>query len=230
MNINRRAVPGMKVRRFHNGGKGPGHPHGKITTAKLDSILSSSVENAVFQFSQFRDLVGTHEGGIGSYTSHQDGGGPGRGKYQFDEASAQTAYNRLETIGKDRGYEIPILTSEDFKNMDKVSPEIQDLMFTANFAKSPDTSVATVLTDKSQWDNQWLDGHWRGKAEDREARRTSFKHTQENMPDLEVKDKNSNSAFLPMFPDETMFPNETISPDEPISPDENFIQFIHKEF
>ena len=46
MNINRRAVPGMKVRRFHNGGKGPGHPHGKITTAKLDSILSSSVENA----------------------------------------------------------------------------------------------------------------------------------------------------------------------------------------
>ena len=31
MNINRRAVPGMKVRRFHNGGKGPGHPHPDTT-------------------------------------------------------------------------------------------------------------------------------------------------------------------------------------------------------
>ena len=217
MNINRRAVPGMKVRRFHNGGKGPGHPHGKITTAKLDSILSSSVEDAVFQFSQFRDLVGAHEGGIQGYSAIQIARkngkkGEGKGRYQFDEASAQTAYNRLKAIGEDRGYEIPILTSEDFKNMDKISPEIQDLMFTANFAKSPDTSVATVLTDKSQWDNQWLDGHWRGKAEDRETRRASFKHTQENMPDPEPRDKPSNSFFLPMFPDE------------------NTTQFIHKDF
>ena len=212
MNINRRTIPGMRVRRFHNGGKGPGHPHGDLNTAKLDSILSSSVDSPIFEFSEFRDLVGTHEGGIGAYSASQIGGGPGKGRYQFDEESAKTAYNRLKTIATDRGYSIPELTNEDFKNMDKVSPEIQDLLFTANIAKSPSTSIATILTDKSQWDNQWLDGHWRGKDEDRETRRASFKHTQENMPDPEPKDKPSNSFFLPILPDE------------------NFIQFIHKEF
>mgnify|MGYP003653366645 CR=1 FL=1 len=33
-------------------------------------------------------------------------------------------------------------------------------------------------------------------------------HPHENMPDLEVKDKSLNSAFLPMFPDETIFTPE----------------------
>ena len=34
MNIRRRFQPGMRIKRFHNGGKGPGHPHeGKYITA-----------------------------------------------------------------------------------------------------------------------------------------------------------------------------------------------------
>ena len=176
MNINRKRAPGMRIRKFHNGGKGPGHPHGDLTTAKLDSILSSSVDGAIFEFSQFRDLVGSHEGASGGYSARQIGGGPGRGMYQFDEASAQTAYNRLKTIASDRGYSIPKLTNEDFKNMDKVSPEIQDLLFTANIAKSPNTSISTILTDKSQWDNFPVE-------------------TTEKNPSI-------NSAFWNMFPDE----------------------------
>tara|TARA_R110000796_G_C14531724_1_gene431943 strand:+ start:960 stop:1622 length:663 start_codon:yes stop_codon:yes gene_type:complete len=220
MNINRKRAPGMRIRKFHNGGKGPGHPHGDLTTAKLDSILSSSVDGAIFEFSQFRDLVGSHEGASGGYSARQIGGGPGRGMYQFDEASAQTAYNRLKTIASDRGYSIPKLTNEDFKNMDKVSPEIQDLLFTANIAKSPNTSISTILTDKSQWDNQWLDGHWRGKDKDREVRRASFQHTQDNFP-VETTEKNPsiNSAFWNMFPDENT-----------VTPDKNNFQYIQAEF
>ena len=233
MEIRRKFQPGMKVRKFHNGGKGPGHPHkgfvgyptdtdselvpegwsethgtpDEITTQIVDSILSSSVDSPSFKFSEFRDLVGSHEGGIGGYSAHQIGGGPGRGRYQFDEESARTAYNRLKTIASNRGYSIPKLTNEDFKNMDKVSPEIQDLLFTANIAKSPDTSIDTILSDKSQWDNQWAVGHWRGKKEDLATRLASFKHTRENMPsdnndNSTVEPENINSLFFGSFPTE----------------------------
>lgn len=205
MNINRRKPPGMRIRKFHNGGKDPGHPHGDLTTAKLDSILSSSVDSPAFEFSEFRDLVGAHEGGIGGYSAYQIGGGPGRGRYQFDEESARTAYNRLKTIATDRGYRIPKLTEDDFKNMDKVAPEIQDLLFTANIAKSPDTSIDTILTDESQWDNQWAVGHWRGKKKDLATRLASFKHTKENMPSVNkdsstVDPKDISPLFYGSFP------------------------------
>ena len=39
MEIRRRFQPGMKVRKFHNGGKGPGHPHPDTT-----NYVSSAAE------------------------------------------------------------------------------------------------------------------------------------------------------------------------------------------
>ena len=94
MNIQRRVKPGVRVKKFHNGGKGPGHPHegfvgyptnddsslvsegwsefhgpnsDLLTTTALDSILDSGVSNAAHQFAEFRDAVKAHEGGYQGY-------------------------------------------------------------------------------------------------------------------------------------------------------------------
>ena len=226
MNINRRTIPGMRVRKFHNGGKGPGHPHegfvgyptdddsslvpegwsefheesnrDLLTTTVLDSILDSGISNAAHKFSEFRDAVKAHEGGYQGYSAKQIGGGPGRGAYQFDKETAKTAYKRLKKIANDRGYSIPKLSKDDLKNMDQVDPEIQDLLFTAHFAKDTKCSVETVLSDKSQWADQWAKGHWKGGKEDYNERIQSFQHSLENIPE---KASSINPAFLTIFPE-----------------------------
>jgi len=153
-----------------------------LTTDMLDNILNSSISDASYDFSEFRDVVKSHEGGYQGYSAKQVGGGPGRGAYQFDAQTAETAYKRLKKIASDRGFIVPKLSEEDFKNMDKVSPEIQDLLFTAHFAKDPSSSVSTVLSDKSQWADQWAKGHWKGSAADYPKRIKSFQHSLENTP------------------------------------------------
>mgnify|MGYP005815241153 FL=1 len=225
MNIQRRVKPGVRVKKFHNGGKGPGHPHegfvgyptdddsslvsegwsefhgpnsDLLTTTALDSILDSGVSNAAHQFAEFRDAVKAHEGGYQGYSAKQIGGGPGRGAYQFDEQTAKTAYKRLKKIANDRGYSIPELSKDDFKNMDQVDPEIQDLLFTAHFAKDTKSSVETVLSDKSQWADQWAKGHWKGDKKDYDKRTESFQHSLENMPEDALP---INPAFFTIFPE-----------------------------
>ena len=49
MNINRRAVPGMKVRRFHNGGKGPGHPHPTPDTTNYTNSAAERINRQLFK-------------------------------------------------------------------------------------------------------------------------------------------------------------------------------------
>lgn len=226
MNIHRSTPSGMRIRKFHNGGKGPNHPHKGyegyptdedsslvpvgwsefheeddekrlLTTEVLDSILNSTVPNAPNRFSDFRNVVKAHEGGTQGYSAIQrpraDGRqGDGRGAYQFNEATAKTAYNRAEKIGRDRGFSVPEVTDYDLKNMDKVSPEIQDLLFTAHFAKDTASSVESVLNDKQQWPIQWKKGHWKGNESDWDERRESFLHTlgnleEKNNPTLPIK-------------------------------------------
>tara|TARA_R110000765_G_scaffold314327_1_gene407181 strand:- start:4 stop:552 length:549 start_codon:yes stop_codon:yes gene_type:complete len=49
MNINRRAIPGMKVRRFHNGGKGPGHPHVTPDTTNYTNSAAERINRQLFK-------------------------------------------------------------------------------------------------------------------------------------------------------------------------------------
>tara|TARA_R100001377_G_C3189461_1_gene109963 strand:+ start:547 stop:1173 length:627 start_codon:yes stop_codon:yes gene_type:complete len=208
MNIRRSTPPGMRVRKFHNGGKGPGHPHEELTTEVLDEILNSKVERPAYKFSEFRYTVGNHEGGINGYSAIQNESDPnklstGKGKYQFDAESAQTAYTRAKWIAKERGYSLPAMTEEQFKNMDQVSPELQDLLFTAHFARDENSLVSTVLTDQSQWADQWAKGHWKGNFDkDYETRVKSFKHTLDNQEGTGNPRKDVGPAFQPIFPND----------------------------
>ena len=177
-----------RVNKFAAGGSVPKGPGEEINTAELDAILVNKHGVGDYSFSEFRDAVRHHEGGLQGYSAIQkkrkDGSqGPGKGGYQFGPDDAVTAYQRLKNIAKDSGYSVPVLTEEQLSNMHTVSPEIQDLLFTANFMEHPNSKVTAVLSDKTQWADQWIRGHWSGgesRAHEIPARTNSFIHSLEN--------------------------------------------------
>ena len=213
----RRFNPGMRVKKFHEGGKGPGHPHVnqpsnqrihhqntdpveyytaayvddspapagtsyswdretgddfmeaplEINTSILDDILVEKHGTGEHEFSEFRDAVRHHEGGLQGYSAIQnkrkDGSqGPGRGGYQFGPDDAATAYQRLKNIANDYDFLVPDLTTTQLSNMHTLSPELQDLLFTAHFMNAPNSKVSVVLADRTKWADQWIKGHWSG--------------------------------------------------------------------
>ena len=159
-----------------------------LNLAKLDSILETNYGGRL-PFEDFRAAVRTVEAGPDSpepYKQRQEveverNGetfvlpvGVGRGAYQFDPPTAKTAYNRLKSIGEKRGMQVPDLSDEDLEDVSLLDPEVQDMLFTAHFAKDPNTSVRKVLEDEDNWADQWQIGHYKGE----EDRRDHFRSVQ----------------------------------------------------
>ena len=153
-------------------------PENYLNLAKLDQILEDSYDG-VLPFGAFRDKVRRVEAGPDSpdpYKQRQevevDGEvlevGVGRGAYQFDYPTAQTAYTRLKSIADKRDLDYPDLSEEDLRDVSKLDPEIQDMLFTAHFAKDPATSVQSVLMDEDNWADQWQIGHYKGEKDRRD--------------------------------------------------------------
>lgn len=157
-------------------------PENYLNLAKLDSILESNYDGNL-PFGAFRDVVRRVEAGPNSpdpYTQRQevevirDGKvvtlpvGVGRGAYQFDYPTAQTAYTRLKSIADKRDLDYPDLSDEDLRDVSKLDPEIQDMLFTAHFAKDKATSVADVLESEDNWADQYQIGHYKGEKDRRD--------------------------------------------------------------
>ena len=163
-------------------------PENYLNLEKLDSILESGYDGYL-PFGAFRDQVRKVEAGPDSpdpYRQRQEveverNGkiltlpvGVGRGAYQFDYPTAKTAYTRLKSIADKRDLDYPDISDEDLKDVSKLDPELQDMLFTAHFAKDPATSVRDVLMDEGNWADQWQIGHYKGK----EDRRDHFRSLQ----------------------------------------------------
>lgn len=166
-------------------------PENYLNLSKLDNILDSSYSGDL-PFSNFRDQVRRVEAGpdaknpytmIQRVNVYDDEGrvirtepvrkekqpGYGSGAYQLDHATAITAYNRLKSIADKRDMDYPMLTDNDLKYPSSLPPEIQDMLFTAHFAKDKASSVKKVKSDKSSWADQWYAGHYKGEDEERRA-------------------------------------------------------------
>ena len=163
-------------------------PENYLNLYKLDSILESGYDGSV-PFGSFRDAVRRVEAGPNSedpYTQRQEveverNGkivtlpvGVGRGAYQFDYPTAKTAYNRLKSIADKRDLDYPDLSDDDLRDVSKLDPELQDMLFTAHFAKDKKTSVASVLDSEDNWADQYQIGHYKGEK----GRRDHFRSLQ----------------------------------------------------
>lgn len=156
-------------------------PENYLNLARLDSIIEGQHSGSL-PFGDFRDAVRRVEAGPDSpdpYRQRQevevlrDGKmvtlpvGVGRGAYQFDYPTAKTAYTRLKSIADKRDLDYPDLSDEDLRDVSRLDPELQDMLFTAHFAKDTATSVADVLDDESNWADQYQIGHYKGEKDRR---------------------------------------------------------------
>ena len=111
----------------------------------------------------------------------QMGGGPGRGKYQYEIATedkpgqqgAKTAVNRY--INLKNKYGIP-LTEEDMllrqdENPDfsKISEDMQDAIFYADKAMG-NMPVGNLVKGRLSHEDAWADYHWAGDPQEREKK------------------------------------------------------------
>ena len=144
----------------------------------------------------------------------QQGGGPGRGLYQFEEgknAGGITAAKRTAQYFKENDMTVPEwlkkAASGDSLDATQLSAEQQDVLFLGNMRKHPKADLGKVVKGEETIKDFWLDYHWAGAAKDREKRGKSF---EDSMGAL----KNSK-----IVPQEDLKKN--VQPNQPLTPPED---------
>jgi hypothetical protein len=115
----------------------------------------------------------------GDATAVQESGGPGRGKYQHElGASTEALSQRLKNYEKVYG-EVP-LSDVDRKaleegDMSKVSEDAQDALTLVGWVmKTPGDEVGELARGNYKMGQFWLDYHWAGAEEDRQAKKEQW--------------------------------------------------------
>ena len=116
----------------------------------------------------------------------QIGGGPGRGKYQFEtgrNAGAITAARRTKQYYKEQNIPVPEWLNSANSNNDldasTLTSEQQDILFLANMRKHPKANFTNIWEDKESIPDFWANYHWAGAKKDRKKRIESFKNSQQ---------------------------------------------------
>jgi hypothetical protein len=191
--------------------------NGAITTEQytlLDAIAKDPKYGQAVSDSlqSFGGKVGFLESdNIADRVQNDGGGGPGRGKYQYEmnvfnnenynpQGGAETAVRRLINSYENYGMEIP----EDINNLLNLSkidepsynidfsmlPEqLQDELFYADKQQNPNFKLAELGSGKLSMKDAWLNYHWSGAEAERESK--------SNYYDKKIIDYN-NSMFPPL--------------------------------
>lgn len=143
----------------------------------------------------FHESAGTNDP-----TIKQHGGGPGRGKYQFEEgidAGGITAVRRTFTYYKDNKIPVPEWLAKAVKNdsldATKLSSEQQDILFLGNMKGHPKANFSKIWSGETTIEDFWADYHWAGDKKDRPSRINSFRNSMTvngyyTNPTTEIKD------------------------------------------
>tara|TARA_R110000822_G_scaffold73853_18_gene177658 strand:- start:4029 stop:6500 length:2472 start_codon:yes stop_codon:yes gene_type:complete len=112
----------------------------------------------------------------------QKGGGPGRGKYQFEagkHAGGITAAKRTKNYYKDSGERVPewidSISKQDDLDATTLTDEQQDVLFLGNIRKHPKADLKNLWEGKQDVPEFWANYHWSGKSKDRPKRLRNFK-------------------------------------------------------
>lgn len=128
------------------------------------------------------DSIAYHESaGTLDPTLKQFGGGPGRGKYQFEigvNAGAITAARRTKKYYTDKGIKVPEWLQDSTKgnNLDvsSLNSEQQDILFLGNMREHPKANFKNIWDGKESIADFWANYHWAGADKDRSKRLDSF--------------------------------------------------------
>lgn len=144
------------------------------------------------QYLSLLNQIAYHESGhTMSPTIRQQGGGPGRGKFQFEEGKnegAITAARRTKQYMENKGLKVPKwlqeTTKSDSLDATKLNAVQQDMLFLGNMRMHPKADFAKVWKGEESVEDFWANHHWAGSEKDRAKRIDSFagsmKHYQKN--------------------------------------------------
>lgn len=114
-------------------------------------------------------------------TIQQQGGGPGRGKYQYEvgtNAGAITAARRTEqyydSIGEKTPKWLKEATQGNSLDVSNLTSEQQDILFLGNMKMHPKADLAKVFTGEQEVKDFWANYHWAGPKSDKPKRLASF--------------------------------------------------------
>lgn len=111
----------------------------------------------------------------------QIGGGPGRGKYQFEEGknrggitAARRTKKYLDSINQPTPKWLQEAIKGDSLDATKLDSEQQDILFLGNMRMHPKADFSNYVSGKESTEEFWANYHWAGAAKDRETRLESF--------------------------------------------------------
>lgn len=182
----------------------------------MDKELKQLIDNLISKkggshndYRLLMDKIAFHESRINK-TAQQKGGGPGRGKYQFETGrykGGKTASNRAINYYKKNNITIPKwlnnLKNEESVDASKLSSDQQDILFLTNMTEHPKADLGKVISGDEKIEDFWANYHWGGKKSNRPARINAFKTSLgEFKPSIspikeDEKSPNSYRRFIP---------------------------------
>jgi hypothetical protein len=164
----------------------------------LDEIKRIRTNKVGDALEKFADIVSRVESN--NENVRQEGGGPGRGFYQYEMQAgskkpqgAKTALNRYKRFLDQNNLTMPEsyareLKSKNFDPNDpdftKLSRELQTEIFYADKQEDPDFKLTDLASGTLSYQNAWLDHHWKGPDKDREDRTNHYNRVIKNQPPL----------------------------------------------
>lgn len=151
----------------------------------LDLILEEIIKEKGGTKSSYRNLLNSiayHESAhTMDPTIKQYGGGPGRGKYQFEEGDYKggiTAAKRTKQYLESKGLEIPAwledISSNKSLDASQLTSNQQDILFLGNMRMHPRADFSNLWKGEETVPEFWANYHWAGDEQDRDDRLSSF--------------------------------------------------------
>lgn len=134
-------------------------------------------------------------------TIKQKGGGPGRGKYQFEigkNKGGATAAKRTRNYYEESGDSVPkwLKNAANKKDVDvsELSGDQQDILFLGNMRKHPKANFSNLWEGKQDIPEFWANYHWAGPSKQRNKRVRQFTGDlkEYNTKQQEIKDIKAN--------------------------------------
>ena len=138
------------------------------------------------QYNKLMDYIAYHETGPNqrmSTTAKQEGGGPGRGLFQFetgDKKGGNIAVNRTHNYLTRNNLTVPKWLNkmwEGKKSADAstLNADQQKMLFLGYHREHPTSNFSNIWSGKQTVDNFWLNNHWAGDASESATKLDLFK-------------------------------------------------------
>lgn len=165
-----------------------GDPYSTI----LNNIIKDKGGNEK-QYRRLLDLFAYHESaGTMNPKIHQFGGGPGRGKYQFEGKDGSnrilTSAVRTKNYFRSKGLEVPQYIQDIIKkgtwDASTLSAEQQDILVLGDLRMKEGVDLSKYISGEAKVEDIWADHWWAGGKKLRDKRIKSFKKSQEKYSKL----------------------------------------------